>query len=194
MMPIEETLWLPVCADAELPPGHLRAIRVLGQDRVVWRTADGRLSAAPDRCPHRGTPLSMGQVQGDRLVCPYHGWAFDIEGRCRHIPALAQVVPGARQAVACHAVRERHGLIWLRAGAPHESSLLAEPPPFDGPAEGTGIRRVLCFGHGTQRVSGILMQSGVCRGLGIDTITQHQQAVQPLLDTKFSLPQNKINN
>lgn len=144
MMPIEETLWLPVCADADLPPGQLRAIRVLGQDRVVWRTADGRLSAAPDRCPHRGTPLSMGQVQGDRLVCPYHGWAFDIEGRCRHIPALAQVVPGARQAVACHAVRERHGLIWLRAGAPHESSLLAEPPPFDGPAEGTGIRRVLC--------------------------------------------------
>ena len=57
MMPIEETLWLPVCADADLPPGQLRAIRVLGQDRVVWRTADGRLSAAPDRCPHRGTPL-----------------------------------------------------------------------------------------------------------------------------------------
>ena len=140
---LEDSLWLPVGAVADLPPGQVLPVRMLGLDRVVWRAADGRLAAAPDRCPHRGTPLSMGQVRGAHIVCAYHGWAFDADGRCRHIPAQPQVTPGAAQGLGSCAVRERHGLIWVRTGAPHDAPLLAEPPPFEGP-EGPGIRRVLC--------------------------------------------------
>ena len=41
-----------------------------------------------DACPHRTVPLSYGKVVNDRLQCGYHGWEFDLEGRCRRVPSL----------------------------------------------------------------------------------------------------------
>ena len=140
---IEHRLWLPVCAAADLAAGAVVAIRVLGRDIALWRTAEGHLAAAPDRCPHRGTPLSLGCVQGESLVCAYHGWHFGPTGRCVRIPALPALRPGTRQALATVDVGERHGMIWVRLGPAHEADLLAQPPAFEGP-DGPGISRLLC--------------------------------------------------
>jgi phenylpropionate dioxygenase-like ring-hydroxylating dioxygenase large terminal subunit len=139
----EDTLWSPVAGAADLPAAGLLPARVLGHDLVVWRTAGGVLAAAPDRCPHRGTPLSMGRVCGEDLVCPYHGWAFGSGGRCTRIPSMARAPLGDRQALSVVAVREHLGLIWVRLGAPHAEPLLAQPPAIRLP-EGPGIRHVLC--------------------------------------------------
>ena len=138
-----DTLWSPVAAVADVPPGGLLPVRVLGHDLVVWRTAGGALAAAYDRCPHRGTRLSMGRVCDEDLVCPYHGWAFAAQGRCTRIPSMARAPLGERQALSVVGVREHLGLVWVRLGAAHPESLLAQPPAIALP-EGPGIRRVLC--------------------------------------------------
>ena len=79
---IEHTLWHPVLAADALPAGEPRAARLLGDDLVLWRDANGAPQAWADRCPHRGTRLSLGRVvqgaDGARLECPYHGWQLSL--------------------------------------------------------------------------------------------------------------------
>lgn len=45
----------------------------------VFRTADDRIFAVEDRCPHRGGPLSQGMVHGASVTCPLHNWVFSLE-------------------------------------------------------------------------------------------------------------------
>ncbi len=145
---IETTLWHPVAASEALTAQAPLPVRLLSRDLVLWRGLDGAAHAMPDRCPHRGTRLSLGRVlhgaAGSRLECPYHGWQFDTAGRCRHIPALPDFTPPATHAVCVHAVQERHGLVWLRLEA-GESEL----PAF--PAEGDAhLRKLLCGPYDVQ--------------------------------------------
>jgi vanillate O-demethylase monooxygenase subunit len=58
---------------------------------VLFRTEDGRAVALSDRCPHRGAQLSKGCLEGDNLVCGYHGFTFDATGRCVRIPGMDRV-------------------------------------------------------------------------------------------------------
>jgi phenylpropionate dioxygenase-like ring-hydroxylating dioxygenase large terminal subunit len=90
------------------------AVRLLGEDFVLWRDAAGVPRAARDRCPHRGTKLSLGAVCDGQIECAYHGWRFDGDGRCRLIPALPGFVPPVTHAVATFTVVEAHGLLWLQ--------------------------------------------------------------------------------
>lgn len=90
------------------------AVRLLGEDFVLWRDAAGVARGARDRCPHRGTRLSLGTVCEGQIACAYHGWRFDAEGRCRLIPALPGFVPPVSHAVETFTVVEAHGLLWLQ--------------------------------------------------------------------------------
>src|ERR1700683_493524 len=92
--------------------GHLRDIPRRGSRRVtrpgattaiaVFRTADDRVFALVDRCPHRGGPLSEGIVQGCAVACPLHGWVVDLEsGEAEapdegFAPVIAAQLEGAR--------------------------------------------------------------------------------------------------
>jgi phenylpropionate dioxygenase-like ring-hydroxylating dioxygenase large terminal subunit len=53
---------------------------------VFWRSADGAITALEDACWHRLLPLSMGWLEGDEVVCRYHGLAFDSKGNARACP------------------------------------------------------------------------------------------------------------
>ncbi len=94
-------------------------VRLLGEDVVVWRGPDGMLVAAPDRCPHREAPLSLGRVVDGCLVCCYHGWTFGAAGRCVRVPSApgGVPVPPTGHLHTVHAV-ERYGLAWLCLGEP----------------------------------------------------------------------------
>ncbi|MBS0443002.1 MAG: aromatic ring-hydroxylating dioxygenase subunit alpha [Proteobacteria bacterium] len=107
------------------------AVRVLGDDFVLWRDDAGMPRAAPDRCPHRGTRLSLGRVCSGQIECPYHGWRFDGAGRCVHIPALPGFTPPASHGLATHALSEAHGLLWLHLQDD------AARPRFDAEADAT---------------------------------------------------------
>ena len=136
---IEQRWWHPVAAVHELGEMPL-AVTLLGAELVLWRGTAGRHAGAvhafDDRCPHRGTKLSLGRVQivggESRLECAYHGWQFGGDGRCAHIPAVPRFEPATPHVACAHAVREAFGLLWVRpasaADAPAESPVLAGLP------------------------------------------------------------------
>ena len=68
---------------------------LLGEPVVLYRGADGKAVALADRCCHRGLPLSMGRVEGDRIRCGYHGLVFDPQGICVEVPGQPKIPPGA---------------------------------------------------------------------------------------------------
>ena len=70
----------------ELPEGGTKVVTV-DEHRVAVVRADGVPYAFEDVCPHMSAPLAEGQLCGKRLVCPWHGWTFDVStGRCLTVP------------------------------------------------------------------------------------------------------------
>jgi phenylpropionate dioxygenase-like ring-hydroxylating dioxygenase large terminal subunit len=130
--------WHPVAAADAIVPGTSLPVMLLGKELVVWRTGDGTLHVAEDRCPHRGTRLSMGRVDGESLVCAYHGWRFASSGKCVRIPAHPELVPPGAARLAMHHARERYGLVWACAGEPR-----GDVPAFPEAAD-PRLRKVVC--------------------------------------------------
>ena len=94
---------------------------LLGDQVVLYRQADGLAVALEDRCCHRDLPLSMGEVCENRIVCRYHGLAYDHSGRCVHIPVQDHIPETAR--VRSYPLVERDGMAWIWMGDP----ALADP-------------------------------------------------------------------
>lgn len=99
------------------------ARRVLGLPLVLLRRTDGDVMVLEDRCPHRSMPLSRGSVDGDTLVCAYHGARFGCDGVCIQVPSQPVVPPGAR--VRAFSVQQRGPLVWVWMG---EAAPDIEPP------------------------------------------------------------------
>lgn len=131
--------WHPVAAAADVGAAPVAAT-LLDERLVLWRTG-GAVRAARDLCLHRGVPLSMGWVEGDEIVCPYHGLRYGPDGRCRLIPAQPDAVIPDRLRLATYAVAERHGLVWVRLAGPEagEPAIIAFPE-WDDPA----FQPILC--------------------------------------------------
>lgn len=92
---------------------------VLGHELVLWRDSKG-IRAFKNLCIHRGTALSLGSVQNDELICPYHGWRYDGAGQCTHIPAQPDLpIPTKARAFNYHC-QEKYGLVWVCLGEPSQ--------------------------------------------------------------------------
>lgn len=101
---------------------HALAPRTIcGKEIVLYRRSDGEVAALENACWHRLLPLSLGWLQGDEVVCGYHGLVFDANGRCTHMPAQETINPSA--CVRTYPVIERHRLVWIWPGDP----ALADP-------------------------------------------------------------------
>lgn len=99
--------WLDIGALADIPAQGARVVKTAAGCVAVFRTADDRVFALDDRCPHKGGPLSEGIVHGTQVTCPLHNWVFDLS------TGLAQ---GADTGgVATHSARVEGGRILLDA-------------------------------------------------------------------------------
>ncbi len=136
---VERDHWWPVALADDVGAAPV-PVTLLDEPLVLWRDGAGAVQAFADRCPHRGARLSLGAVVEGQLRCPYHGWRFDGDGRCRAIPALPGFAPPDGHAACRHAVAQAHGLLWVCLGtpvAPAPPSLPPLPPrrvvhgPFD---------------------------------------------------------------
>jgi phenylpropionate dioxygenase-like ring-hydroxylating dioxygenase large terminal subunit len=79
--------WQPIALAEELPLGGAPlSIRILGEDLVMFRDDKDRIGLLGLECSHRRADLSYGRVENGGLRCLYHGWLFDIEGRCLEQP------------------------------------------------------------------------------------------------------------
>jgi phenylpropionate dioxygenase-like ring-hydroxylating dioxygenase large terminal subunit len=105
--------WYPVAFSHEVTDKPYAA-RLLDERVVVYRLSDGAVSAARDICYHRGVPLSMGHVEGDEIICKYHGLRYDKEGRCVCIPAHPGGAISPRLHLDMYVAQEAYGLVWVR--------------------------------------------------------------------------------
>jgi phenylpropionate dioxygenase-like ring-hydroxylating dioxygenase large terminal subunit len=127
--------WFAVSWSASLTENKLQAVRVVGQDLVLWRTNEG-VHAWKDLCVHRGARLSLGNIcpKGPQacVVCPYHGWEYNSAGQCVRIPAHPEQIPPTRARVEAFPVREKYGLVWVCLGEP--AGDIPKFPEGDAPA------------------------------------------------------------
>jgi nitrite reductase (NADH) small subunit len=79
--------WKVICKVDDIPKlGARKVTRQSGGDIAVFRTADDRVFALIDRCPHKGGPLSQGIVFGDSVACPLHNWTIGLGDGCAAAP------------------------------------------------------------------------------------------------------------
>jgi phthalate 4,5-dioxygenase len=117
--------WQPIALSEEVSGSRpVKAVRVLGQDLVLFRGAQGRLGLLDRDCPHRGADLAFGRLEDGGLRCLFHGWLFDAEGKCLETPAEppeSRICSRVRQ--KAYPVRERSGIVFAFLGE-------GEPPAF----------------------------------------------------------------
>ena len=106
--------WYLLCSARALRKGPV-SVNLLGRQIVALRTAAGKVAVMDARCSHLGADLSKGQVVGECIRCPFHGWEYGIDGRCVAIPKSAHIPGFAKQNV--YPSMERHGLIFFFNGA-----------------------------------------------------------------------------
>ena len=116
--------WHPVglAADAGERP---RAVRILGEDLILFRDGEGHAGLLYPRCAHRGTSLYYGKVEERGIRCCYHGWLYDAQGRCLEQPCEQRGGP-RRDKVRqpWYPLEERYGLVFAYLGPPQKKPLL----------------------------------------------------------------------
>lgn len=120
--------WQPVAVSTEVGAVP-KAIRILGEDLILFRDGKGRVGLMEPRCCHRGTTLYYGKVEDDGIRCCYHGWLFDVEGRCLDQPCEpvgSRFKDKVRQ--PWYPVQEYHDLVFAYMGPP---DLKPAFPQFD---------------------------------------------------------------
>ncbi len=123
--------WHVVAYAPDLKEGKPMAVRLLEEDLVLWRNG-GKIHAWRDLCLHRGTRLSLGKVENDCLICPYHGWTYNEEGQCIRFPAHPNQKPPATARAKVYQAREQYNWVWVTLG--HPSQDIPPFPQWDDPA------------------------------------------------------------
>ncbi|MSP56941.1 MAG: aromatic ring-hydroxylating dioxygenase subunit alpha [Myxococcales bacterium] len=116
--------WYLLGPSAAVRPGTVRPYVLCGQRIVVFRGEDARLRGLDAFCPHMGTDLAIGRVDGNQIRCFFHHWRFDGAGACTDIPC-GEPIP-ARARTQSYDVREKYGFIWIWP----DSHALSDVPGF----------------------------------------------------------------
>ncbi|HYC45630.1 MAG TPA: aromatic ring-hydroxylating dioxygenase subunit alpha [Burkholderiales bacterium] len=127
--------WYVAAWSEDVKHGQLFARTIVGEPLVFLRTKSGEVAAMDDRCPHRRMPLSLGRImEDDRLVCGYHGLAFDPRGVCVNVPGQPESATRGI-CVRSYPVVERYGLIWIWMGAAEQAdpAAIVECRPLEQP-------------------------------------------------------------
>jgi 5,5'-dehydrodivanillate O-demethylase len=114
--------WQPIHRAEELRAGQAKPIEIMSERFTLYRGETGAPHVTAFRCPHRGTQLSAGWVEGDSIRCMYHGWLFDGAGQCLEQPAEEKSF-AAKIRLRNFPTREYLGLIFAYLGE-------GQAPPF----------------------------------------------------------------
>ena len=119
--------WLPALMSSELPKpdGDPMRVRLLGENLIAFRDTSGKVGLIQNACPHRGASLFYARNEQDGLRCVYHGWKFNVAGKCLDMP-LEPPESSYKDRVRATAYRtvERGGIVWAYMGG------RTTPPPL----------------------------------------------------------------
>ncbi|MGH7035721.1 MAG: Rieske 2Fe-2S domain-containing protein [Stellaceae bacterium] len=111
--------WLPALLSEEVPAPDSPPVRVdlLGEKLIAFRDTDGRVGLLNRYCAHRQMDLFFGRNEECGLRCVYHGWKFDVEGRCVDMPTeTAASSYKDRVGLAAYPCQEHAGIVWAYLG------------------------------------------------------------------------------
>lgn len=122
--------WHAVCNTEDLKDNKIKNISALGTDMVAFRGEDGKVGVLHAFCPHLGAHLGEGgTIDGNLIVCPFHNWSFDAEGKCQKIPYMkSDCALSDRTKTKAYQVRELLGmvLVWF-----HAEEKFADNPEYE---------------------------------------------------------------
>ncbi|WP_280361705.1 Rieske 2Fe-2S domain-containing protein [Nocardia wallacei] len=107
--------------------GKPHAVQAFGTKLVVWADSNGEIKVLDSYCRHLGGDLSMGEIKGDSIACPFHDWRWGGNGRCTSIPYARRVPPLAR--TRSWTTMERNGQLFVW----HDHEGNPPPPEVDIP-------------------------------------------------------------
>lgn len=169
--------WYIACPSRELPKGRAKSLEICGQRIVIFRGQDGQVRALDAFCPHLGTDLGIGRIDGNMIRCFFHHWAFDGEGKCRDIPCQPAIPEKA--CLQSYDTQEKYDFIWVYPGSQAPEGV-AEFDELQGKSLVTIHEKAFersCHHH-------------ICMMNGIDA--QHLQTVHKLnIKMNLSLHQNQ---
>jgi hypothetical protein len=132
---LDPSYWYAVEYDKAIPKGEVVPVKFWDIEVALYRDDRGVLHAVEDRCAHRQLKLSGGVVEGAKLVCSYHGWKYDGQGRLAEVPhdLFGHKLPNCK--LRSFAVRVRYGLVWIFFGDRDQAQSVPMPeiPELEGP-------------------------------------------------------------
>ena len=162
----------------------------MGENVVVWCDEDGGACVAESVCPHLGSdlgPAAGGCIRGGRLVCPFHGYQFDITGQCVATPFAP---PPRNTRLRVFETREVLGLIfaWWGIGGREPQWHLPEEPPDQAGWSGFAIRTLRFSGHPQETSENSVDFAHLRYVHGYHDVTSVQEALVdgPRLETRFA--------
>jgi phenylpropionate dioxygenase-like ring-hydroxylating dioxygenase large terminal subunit len=141
LQPVLRSYWHPVALSRSVTDKPV-ALQLLNERIALFRVS-GAVVCLQDLCIHRGTPLSLGWIDGDRIVCAYHGWNYDCSGVCVKIPATPGRPIPAKARVPAYSCTERFGLVWVCLEQ-NPRAPIPECPEFDLELQCRALHRELC--------------------------------------------------
>jgi phenylpropionate dioxygenase-like ring-hydroxylating dioxygenase large terminal subunit len=118
-----EDFWYVVALSDQLRPNQVLSRRVLNERLAIFRDQNGVAVALQDRCLHRSSPLSLGNVVQGNLRCPYHGWRYDAQGQVVEVPSEVKP-PRLARCAPRYATCEQDGYIYVRLAAQPDAAVL----------------------------------------------------------------------
>jgi phthalate 4,5-dioxygenase oxygenase subunit len=151
--------WFPalLAEDVAERDGNPVPVRLLGEDLVAFRDSNGRVGLVDAFCPHRLASFVLGRNEGCGITCIYHGWKFDVDGRCVDMPTEPEDRGFQnRVTIRAYPTHEAAGMIWTYMGPPENQ------PPFPAfaftamPADQVGVVKVGSRTNFIQSVEGAI--------------------------------------
>ena len=154
--------WIPAAHSSELKAdGSPVRLVLLGEKLIAFRDSVGRIGIMDHRCPHRCASLFFGRNEEGGIRCIYHGWKFDVEGKCLDQPNLPAHQQFAHKVHAkAYRATERNGLVWVYMGE------RKTPPPL--PVFETSL-----LGEAELRISFVQRECNWLQALEGDVDTSH---------------------
>ncbi|BAY21211.1 Rieske [2Fe-2S] domain-containing protein [Calothrix sp. NIES-2100] len=170
--------WYIACPSNALSQRQAKSVEICGQKIAIFRGEDGQVRALDAYCPHLGTDLGIGKVDGNWIRCVFHQWAFDETGMCQNIPCQTDIPSKAK--VQAYATDEKYGFIWIypEAEAPEKVADFDELKGKEIVAQADTAFERSCHHH-------------ICMMNGIDA--QHLKTIHHL-DIKMDLSLHRSDN
>lgn len=110
--------WIPACKSSEIEAdGAPLRLMLLGEKLLAFRDSEGRAGVIDHRCPHRCASLFFGRNEEGGIRCVYHGWKFDVTGKCLDMPNVRDAAKFQHRVNAkAYPTFERAGVVWAYLG------------------------------------------------------------------------------